>query len=345
MTLREESIMRVGVIGIGHWGPNIVANFARHPRVRVTHICDIDKSAFGRVEGLLANDYQCITNPSLIIDNPDIDAVAIVTPASTHYELAGKALKANKHVLCEKPLALDVKECEKLCESAELLNKKLMVGYTFLFNNGIKKLKELVDSGSLGKLYYITATRTHMGLIREDVCAVWDLAPHDVSIINYLVNVNPERVSAVGGSPLGLEKSDVAFITLSYPGGILGQIHVSWVDSNKERVVRVIGDRARAVFDDLNDLEQVRLFEKGIGVADHVEPDFGKFRFLLRDGDIISPKVEMHEPLSQLVDAFVKMVLDDEESISDGRFALEVTKTVAAIHKSIQAGGAPQEVG
>jgi len=336
--------LAVGVIGLGHWGPNVVRNLANHPRVRLVSVCDISKSKFHQVRDLVQKECQFTTKSSHLINNPDIDAIVIITPASTHYNLIRESLIAKKHVLGEKPIALDVKESETLCKLAEQSKLKLMTGFTFLFNNAIRKLKELVDSERLGRLYYLTTSRTHMGLIRQDVNVVWDLAPHDISIMNYLIGTSPEKVSAVGAAPVSQDRSDFAFINLSYPSGIVGQIHVSWINSNKERVVRVIGSKARAEFDDLNNLEPVRIFEKGIGNIDHVEPDYGEFQFLLRDGDIISPKVEMIEPLKQMIDNFVNVVLDDAENISDGRFALKVTKVVAAIQRSIISGGAPQEV-
>ncbi|MFH1905628.1 MAG: Gfo/Idh/MocA family oxidoreductase [bacterium] len=339
-----DNKLSVGVIGLGHWGPNVVRNFARHPRVRLISVCDISKSAFHRVSDLLPEACQFTTEASRLINNPDIDAVVIVTPASTHYNLIRESLIAKKHVLGEKPLALDIGQGQNLCKLAEQSKLKLMVGFTFLFNNGIRKLKELIGSERLGRLYYLTATRTHIGLIRQDISVVWDLAPHDISIMNYLIGTFPERVSAVGANPISLNRSDFAFINLFYPCGIVGQIHVSWINSNKERVVRVIGSKARAEFDDLNNLEPIRIFEKGIGIVDRVEPDYGGFQFLLRDGDIISPKVEMVEPLKQMVDTFVNVVLDDAENISDGRFGAEVTRVLVAIHRSMLSGGASQDV-
>lgn len=336
--LSSQKQLSVAVIGIGHWGPNVVRNFVNHPRVRLMYVCDVDKEAFERVSYLIPGECRCVNDASEIFSDADIDAVAVVSPASTHYNLVKQALASRKHVLCEKPLTLDVKEGEELIRLAEASARKLMVGYTFLFNNGIKKLKYLKNSGRLGELYYLTAKRTHLGLVREDVDVVWDLAPHDVSIINYILDSAPEEVLTTGAKPLGTGRYDVAFVTLYYPGGVIGQIHVSWVDSNKERLVRIIGSKARAEFDDLNNLEPIRVFEKGIAVGKRIEADYGKFKFLLRDGDIISPKIEMAEPLAQMIDTFVCGVLDDKEIITDSQFALEVTRTLVAVEKSLATG-------
>lgn len=334
----------VGVIGLGYWGPNIVRNLAAHRSVDLAYVCDLSSYRFKRVEGFVPDSCKFVTDASSVINAPEVDAVAIVTPASTHSSLVKEAIRAKKHVLCEKPMSLDVGEGEAICASAEEAGLKLMVGYTFIFNKAVRHLKKLIDAEKLGELYYLSATRTHLGLIRQDVDVSWDLAPHDVSIMNYALDAVPERVSAAGASPLGSGRHDVAFITLFYPKGVIGQIHVSWVDSNKERVVRVVGSKARVVFDDLNGLEPLRVYEKGIGVSNKAEPDFGEFRYLLRDGDIVSPKIEMCEPLASMVDSFVNVVLNDGENISSGRFALKITRTLSAIQKSLAKNGAPVEV-
>ncbi|MEA2063363.1 MAG: Gfo/Idh/MocA family oxidoreductase [Gemmatimonadota bacterium] len=340
----SETSLNISVVGLGRWGPNIVRNLSRHPRAKLVGVCDIEESACARVAELLPAECRQETEASNIFDDPRVQAVVIVTPASTHYELVRQALLAGKHVLSEKPLALTVQENEQLCELAESSGLKLMVGHTFLFNDSVLKMKEIMDSGRLGRLYYATATRTHLGLVRSDVSVLWDLAPHDVAIMNYLFGMEPERVSAVGARVLGSGNEDTAFITLIYPEKIMAQIQVSWIDSNKERLISVIGSKARVAFNDLNMFEPVRIFEKGIGVSGQVAPDYGEFVLLQRDGDIISPRVELREPLGTMVNTFIGVVLDDAENFSDGRFALAVTKILVAAHKSIGTDGAPQDI-
>ena len=336
--------LNIGIIGLGHWGPNLVRNFSTNGHCSIRYVCDLKESNFKRVENLTS--VKCIktTLAKELFQSPELDAIVIATSASTHYPLVKKALQAGKHVFCEKPLTLDCKQDKELCDLAERSGLKLMVGFTFLFNSAIQKLKEMVNENRMGKLYYLTATRTHMGLVREDTSAVWDLAPHDVAIMNYLLDAVPERVSAVACSPLGLNNPDVAFINLFYPNGILGQIHVSWVDSNKERILRVIGSKARAVFNDLDGLEPVRIFEKGIGVETQDEVNYGDFKFLLRDGDIISPKIQLQEPLRMIVDSFIRVVREDSKNISDGVYAYNVSRTIIAALRSIENGGSPEEV-
>jgi len=288
--LEQTSELIMGVIGLGHWGPNVVRNLSIHPHVKLQYICDSNPAAFSRVSLLPLRDCRFVEDYRKILQDPAVNAVAIVTPTSSHYQLAREALLAGKHVLCEKPLTTEIAQSEELCRLAGERKLKLMVGLTFMFNTGIRKLKEIYTSSELGRVYYMTASRSHMGLVREDVDVIWDLAPHDISIFNYILDAVPLEVSATGARLLNSDNYDVAFITLYYPGGITGHIYVSWIDSNKERMIRVIGEKARADFDDINNLEPIRIFKKGISVNNGVEADFGKFRYLLRDGDIISPK-------------------------------------------------------
>ena len=336
--------LTAGVIGLGHWGPNVVRNLARHPRVRLQYVCDTNPETFERAQGLADASCRRVTDPEVVLSDKEVNAVVIVTPAASHYALTKRALEAGKHVFCEKPLTLRVMEGEELCALAARNDLKLMVGHTFLFNNAVLKLKQLVSDGHLGAIYYMTAMRTHLGLVRKDASVLWDLAPHDVAIMNFLLGASPRRVSAVGARPLQLAWEDVAFMHLTYPSGVIGSVHVSWVDSHKERMVAVIGDKGRAVFNDLDNLEPVRLFQKGIGVCNQVVPGFGEYQFLLRDGDIISPKVELREPLNRMLDTFVQVVLDNVPNVSDGRMGLDITRVLSAAEESMRLGGAPQDV-
>lgn len=336
--------LRVGVVGLGHWGPNIVRNAARHPRIQLVCLCDTDPLAFDRAKIQTSPDVRRVNMPAHLFRDPLVDAVIIATPGATHYALAKAALSEGKHVLCEKPLTLRTEEAQELCSIAAASDLKLMVGHTFLFNNSVLKVKELLDAGRVGEIYYLVSVRTHMGLVRNDVSVLWDLAPHDVVMMNFLAGAIPERVSAVAAQPLKLKWPDAAFINLLYPGGIVGAIQVSWVDSHKERMLTVIGDKGRIVFNDLDDLEPVRVFEKGIGVCDRVAPEFGEYKFLLRDGDIFSPKVHSVEPLAKMINSFVQLVLDDVPTPSDGRSGLDITRVLVAAEKSIAHSGAPEPV-
>ncbi len=334
----------VAMLGVGYWGPNVLRNLLRITRCSLRCVCDIRQEALSKAAETFSIPCRLTVDPQSAFDDTEIQAVVIATPAATHYELARAALESGKHVLVEKPLALRTEEAETLCKLADASNLKLMVGHTFLFNNAVRKLKEYIDTGRCGEIHYITSTRTHLGLVRKDVDVVWDLASHDVSIMNYLLGTMPKTVSAVAGYPLGSERADVAFIHLFYPGNIICQLHASWVDSNKVRQVCVIGSDARILFNDLDDLEPVRIFEKGIGQHQKIAPEFGDFRLILRDGDIISPKIELREPLNQMLEAFFSLVQNGEATPSSGRSGLAVTRILAQAERSIAAQGCPQPV-
>ena len=327
----------IAVIGAGHWGPHYLRIFSIMPGVRVGLCCDRDPSRLSEISAL----YPFIptsTDPEMIYDSNEIDAVVIATPASTHVEIGEAALCAGKDVLVEKPISLDSGEGMKLVEAAEKHERVLMVNHTFLYNPGIRKMKELVDNNTLGQIYYLHATRTHLGLIRNDVDVLWDLAPHDISIFSYILGSQPLGVSAVGRSFLKDGRPDVAFTTVFYPDDVFANIHVSWIDSNKERSVVVVGSERRVVFDDLNNLESIRIFEKGVSVEKPVT-DFGEFRLLLRDGDIISPKIDAGEPLRIMCNHFLQCVRTRSEPLTDGRSGVEVVRVMEAIEKSLTTNG------
>lgn len=332
-------MIRIAIIGLGHWGPNYLRILQFSETAELVAACDKDLKKHERVRRQYPQ-LRLVSDSSEILQDPQIDAVIIATPAATHYELVKKVLDAGKHVLVEKPLALSVKEGEDLLERALRAKRILMVGHTFLYNSAVRKMKECIDTGKLGKIYYLTAARTHLGLIKDDVSAVWDLAPHDVSIFSYLLGEEPKQVSAVGVSHLKEGLQDLAFASLLYDHNIIGNIHISWVDSNKQREVAVIGSKARVVFDDLNLLERIRIFEKGVSL-DRPYETFGEFQLLLRDGDIISPKVEPEEPLRKVCLEFIHSVETGERPLADGQNGLAVVRTMCAIEKSIRQWGAP----
>ena len=332
----QETLV-VAVIGAGHWGPHYLRLFSMMPGVSVGLCCDRDPGRLSEISAL----YPFIptsTDPEMAFGSDDVDAVVIATPVSTHVEIGENALRAGKDVLLEKPISLDSGEGMKLVEIAKKHERVLMVNHTFLYNPGIRKMKELVDGGSLGQLYYLHSTRTHLGLIRNDVDVLWDLAPHDISIFSYLLDSQPLGVNAVGKSFLKEGRHDVAFATLFYPHDVIANIHVSWIDSNKERSVVVVGSERRVVFNDLNNLERIKIFEKGISVEKPVT-DFGEFQLLLRDGDIISPRIDPVEPLRLMCNHFVECVRTRGKPFTDGRSGVEVVKVMEAIEESSSKSG------
>ena len=332
------STTRIALIGFGYWGPNYARALDELPGVRVTAICDSSADRLAQARQRYGGVATC-RDAGEVLDRADVDAVVVATPASTHQEIVAQALRRGRHVLVEKPMALDSAGCDALCRLAKEMDRVLMVGYTFLYNAGVRKMKECMTGEGFGQTYYLHATRTNLGPIRQDVNAVWDLAPHDVAIFNYLLDQEPLWVSAVGTRALRSRREDIGFATLGYADGVLGNIHVSWADPNKVREVVAVGSRRRVVFNDLNDAERVRFFERGVSVGDAVAESFGEFKLLVRDGDIISPKIEPSEPLKNQCGDFLASIASGRTPLADGRFASGVVRTLVAIDASMRERG------
>jgi len=336
-----ERPLRVALIGFGYWGPNYARVLHDLPSVELTAVCD---SSAGRLAQVRQRYPSVATFPDLAGALGRIDAAVIATPASTHRALVQQALSAGVHVLVEKPMALDTAGCDALCDLAAASGRVLMVGYTFLYNSGVRKMKECMTPDQFGQVYYLHATRTNLGPIREDVDAVWDLAPHDIAIFNYLLDDEPRWASAVGTRVLKTSRDDIAFATLGYRNGVVGNIHVSWSDPNKVREVVAVGSRRRVVFNDLNDGERVRFFERGVAAEEAIADTFGEFKLLVRDGDIVSPKIEPSEPLKNQCLEFVAAIADGRTPLADGHFARGVVRALVAIEASMRALGTAVEV-
>ena len=338
-----SSKLGIGIIGYGYWGPNYARVFNDLSDSAVTAICDAQAERRQRALSRYPSVHVCAGVEELL-KRSDVNAVIISTPASTHFELARLALASGRHVIIEKPIATEIAHCGALRELAQKCGRVLMVAHTFLYNPGVRKLHECVNLRAFGRLYYMHSTRTNLGPIRGDVNAIWDLAPHDISIFNYLINQEPQWASAVGSHSLGNAREDVGFITLGYSNGVIGNIHVSWADPNKVRRVVVVGSQQRLVFDDLNDLERVRIFEKGVAVGETDTASFGDFKLLIRDGDIISPKVEYSEPLKNQATDFIEAIRENRQPVSDGASGEAVVRTLKAIEASMAHRGKAVEV-
>jgi len=333
----------IGVVGCGSWGMNYVRVFSEIGGSRLCMACDPDEI---RLRGVRERYHLLATTTDWqeAIRDRWVNAVVIATPASTHFELARYALVLGKHVLIEKPLASTVDRARELVELAEQSGLVLMVGHTFLYNDGVRKLKDLVSAPDFGRAYYLHATRTNLGPIRSDVSTIWDLATHDVAIFNYLLGAVPAWVSAVGSRVFSHEREDVVFATLAYADGVIANAHASWLDPNKVRELVVVGSRQRIVFDDLNNVERVRIFEKGVAAEEKEADTFGHFRLLVRDGDIISPWVAPSEPLRNLATHFLDCIRAGKPPLTDGRNGLDVVRVLSAIDRSVAGNGAPVEV-
>ena len=334
----------VAVLGCGYWGINYVRVLAELPDAETIVICDRRQNRLDEVRKRFPT-VSVTRDIDEALAMPEVEAAIIATEAGTHYDLTRRALLSGKDVLVEKPLTLKVSHADELIAIAEERKRLLLVGHTFLYNTGIRRIKEYIDSEEIGRVYYAYSRRTSLGPIRHDVNAIWDLAAHDVAIFNYLLGAQPEWVSGVGAKVLQNSREDVGFISLGYPEGLVGHIHVSWADPNKVREVVIVGSDKRVVFNDLDPIERVRVFDKGVKAV-HVDEPIGYGEtFQMRDGDITSPALPILEPLKHQVGHFIHGVRRGEQPYTDARQGRAVVEVMEAIERSIAHFGVPVPVG
>ncbi len=334
--------IRVGVIGVGYWGPNLVRNFASLPNTQCAWAVDLDEERLSHMQGLYPA-LQVSRNASDAIEDPSVDAIVLATPVDKHEEIAVRALNHGKHVFVEKPMATTVDECHRMIAAAERNGKVLMVGHTFLYNSVVRRIRQLIEEGELGEIFYINMTRVNLGLFREDVNVVWDLAPHDISILGYLLDSHPLKVHATGNAFVQPGIEDVAFVDLEYPGSVRAHLHVSWLDPNKIRRVTVVGSRKMLVYDDTSNLEKLRVYDKGVTKMPHYD-SFGEFHLSYRYGDIVLPRIEEAEPLKTEAQHFLECIREGKNPLSDGANGLKVVEVLEAACRSISDGGAAIEL-
>jgi predicted dehydrogenase len=329
--------IRLGVVGCGHWGPNHVRVFSQLRESRVAACADPDMKRLSALRDQWP-DIQGFQDHRQMLETVKLDAVAIAAPTRFHYGIARDALVAGKHVLCEKPLCVTTSEGQELIALAKDRGLVLMTGHVFLFNPGIVKLKELIRFHDTGRVYYLRALRTNLGPIRQDVNSVFDLATHDISIFNFLLDGVPLSVSAVGGTFLQDKIEDVAFISLRYPSNILANIQVSWLDPKKLREIVVVGDKKMIVWDELASPGPIHIYDKGVAREPYYD-DYGQFHLLAREGDITIPKVRLEEPLKIQNRFFLQCIREGSVKMNDSQFALGVVRVLEAIDQSMKAGG------
>ena len=347
-------MLKLGVVGYGYWGPNVVRNFSSQPDCRVVAICDKNPHAVA----LALSRHPAVhatSNADEVMSSPEIDAVAVVTPVSTHYQLARKALENGKHVFVEKPFTATSAQAEELIELAERKNLQIMVDHTFLFNGAVRKIKELIDGGTLGSLYYYDSTRVNLGLFQHDVNVIWDLAPHDLSIMDHLIGLEPELVVATGGAHLnGL--ADMAYVTLHFPKNIIAHLNLNWLSPVKVRTTLVGGERKMLVWNDLEPSEKVKVYDKGIQVTDNHDESRQRLKELVeskvfevgagqtirdllvsyRSGDMWAPQVDQTEALQLEARYFLDCVTSGEKPVNDGRAGLRVVRMLEAADQSLK---------
>ena len=330
----------IAIVGCGYWGMNYVRLFQELPGTRVKFVCDQRTERLREVN----NRYPALglaTELDDVVSSDEVDAVIVSTEASSHYAVASRCLRAGKHVLVEKPITTNEHDALVLIALAEQESRILMVGHTFIYNSAVAKIKQCLNGS---QIYYLHARRTNLGPIRKDVNALWDLATHDIAIFHHLMGRSPEWVSAVGSRILGTMREDVGFITMGYSDGVLGHIHVSWADPTKAREISVICSDKQVVFNDLNTLEQVRVFEKGVRPLVSNASSFGEHQLFIRDGDIISPKVEVSEPLKNECRHFVECIVEKRRPLTSGLEGVEVLRVLNAIDRSMKSFGKQIEV-
>lgn len=336
------SLTRIGVVGCGHWGPNHVRVFSQFRDSQVVACADTEVRRREAIREIWPG-IRPFSDHLRMFREVEMDAVVIATPTQTHFSLVRDALLAGKHVLCEKPLTVVAREAEELVALARKRGLVLMTGHVFLFNSGIVRLRELVRDGAPGKIHYLRALRTNLGPVRRDVNCIYDLATHDISIFNFLLESRPESVSAVGGRFLQKGIEDVAFVSLRYPGNVLAHIQVSWLDPKKLREIVVVGDKKMVIWDDLAAAGPITIYDKGVDRPQDY-PDFGQFQLLMREGDITIPRLNLEEPLKVQNRFFLKCIREGRLPMNDGPFAVDVVRALEAIATSLKAGGAPAAV-
>jgi predicted dehydrogenase len=332
---RAAGVLKVGVIGFGYWGPNIVRNLQGLETCQVVAVCDTRHEALRRAQRLYPGVHLTTTFAD-VLTSPEIDSVAVITPVWTHYELAKAALENGKHVFVEKPFTSASWQAEELIELAERKNLKIMVDHTFLFSGPVRKIREVVEAGMLGPLYYFDSTRVNLGLFQHDVSVVWDLAPHDLSIMDYIITEKPEAVVATGGSHLnGL--ADMAFITIYFPRGIVAHINVNWLSPVKVRTTLIGGKDKMLVWNDLEADEKIKVYDKGV----QINSAQGAYDLLVsyRSGDVWSPKVEQTEALKVELGYFVDCITKDLTPVNDGAAGLRVVRLLEAADVSVKERG------
>ena len=334
-------MVNVALIGLGYWGPNLARNLAILSQGRLHAVCDTRSE---RVEhfGRQYPGVKKFTSAADVFTDPEIDAVVIATPVQTHYELAASALRAGKHVMVEKPLAQSVRQCEELVALADAGRLILMTGHVFIYNAAVRKVKDYIESGELGEIYYIYSQRLNLGVIRQDVNALWNFCPHDFSILNYWLGAVPERIYAHGYSYVQPGIEDVVFVTMDYPNGVGANVHISWLDPNKLRRMTVVGSEKMVIYDDVSADAKVMIYDKGVSKKPKGEAplgrfeNFGEFQLLLRAGDVVIPKIDFAEPLKLECQHFVDCILSGKQPITDGRDGLQVVRMLEAAQASLK---------
>lgn len=332
-----KNSLRIGVVGCGYWGPNLIRNFRSLPDCSLTSICDASASRLKHMSSLHpgVNTYESF-DAMLAADNTD--AVAVATPVHAHFALARRCLEAGKHVFIEKPMASSSKECEALVAAAKQRGLTLMIGHTFLYSPAIRMIKEIIDAGQIGAIRYISSRRLNLGLFQKDINVVWDLAPHDISIILYLMQECPSGVNCQGVANVTKGIEDVCNLSLSFPSGRFACIQSSWLDPRKVRDMTIVGTQKMIVYDDLEPLQKIRIYDHRVERPPHYDT-FGEFQYSYHYGDMLAPYIRQEEPLKVECQHFVDCIRKGQEPLTSGIQGLQLVRILEASTESLKRGG------
>jgi predicted dehydrogenase len=334
--------LRLALIGCGYWGPNLIRNFNELDDATVVACCDLSVERLNKIKKRYPG-TQCYQNPEEILRDPGVDAVIVATPVSAHYPIARKALEHGKHVLIEKPLADSSEHALDLIELAERYHRVLMVDHTFIYTSAVRKIRDLIDSGELGDILYFDSVRINLGLFQKDINVTWDLAPHDLSIMDFLLRQDPLTLTAMGASHAGNRIANMAYLTLTFPNNLIAHFHVNWLAPVKIRLTLLGGSRKMVVYDDLEPTEKVRVYDKGVVVNGSDEK---RYQALInyRVGDVLIPKLDATEALNRMAQEFVSAIFENRPALTDGVAGYRVVRLLEAAQTSLDNGGQPVEL-
>jgi predicted dehydrogenase len=334
--------LRIGVIGYGYWGPNLVRNFGADPRTRVVAIAELSP-ARRQAAATAVPHIKCVAEAAAVIADPGVDAVAIATPIFTHHALAKAALEAGKHVVVEKPLAPSVAEAEELAQLAERAGRVLMVDHTFVYTSAVRKIRDLIARGELGRVLYLDSVRINLGLFQPDYNVIWDLAPHDLTIMDYVLSqtmgTTARWISAIGVSHYGRHEN-LAYLTVGFDDGLLAHVHVNWVAPVKTRRTIIAGSKKMLVWDDTSPVEPVKIYESSVDVKAIDKETAYALNVQYRSGDVHSPKLDGREALSVMAAEFAAACLDGAPSASDAAAGVRIVRMLEAAQRSLEQQGA-----
>lgn len=337
-----SKLLKFGAIGCGYWGPNLIRNFVEIPTTELIAVADLDQDRLQHMQGRYSQ-IKYTTQDYHDFFKLELDAVVISTPPQTHYKIAKECIENGLHVLIEKPLATNSEDVRRLIQLAEEHNRILMVGHTFEYNPAVRALKEMINSGELGEIQYIDAVRASLGLFHPTMNVIWDLAPHDISIMLHLLEESPYSVSTRGIACVQPTVEDVAYMAMMFPNNVLAHIHMSWLDPCKTRRITVVGSKKMVVYDDVEAQEKIKIYDKGVKAIRRTDT-FGEFQFSYHYGDIISPYIRFEEPLRIECLHFAECIRENKRPLTDGYNGLRVVEIIEAAQRSLKSGGSQEMI-